>query len=162
MPQYETRTPVIWRLIRRNNPRALLRFESGLGIGLVLVLTTTGRRSGLPRKTPLQYEEIDGVLYVGSARGTQADWYRNLLANPHVQVQIGKEVYAAHADPLRTTPEALDFLRERLRRHPLMIRSMLLLHGMSPWGGEKTLARLAEKVAVVALHDCRRVEGCSA
>ncbi len=158
MPRNGTRIPTIWRLIRRNNPRALRRFESGLGKGLVLVLTTTGRKSGLPRKTPLQYEEIGGVLYVGSARGTQADWYRNLLANPRVQVQIGKEAYAAVADPLRTRQEALDFLRERLRRRPLMIRSMFLLHGMAPWGGEGTLAQLADKVAVIALHDCRRVE----
>ena len=47
----------------------------------VLLLTTIGRKSGLPRATPLQYEEVDGQYRIASARGTEADWYRNILAN---------------------------------------------------------------------------------
>jgi hypothetical protein len=49
-----------------------------LGLGplvgrLVLLLTTTGRKSGLPRVTALQYEEVAGAIYLGSSRGTQAE-----------------------------------------------------------------------------------------
>jgi deazaflavin-dependent oxidoreductase (nitroreductase family) len=43
--------------------------------GLVLLLTTTGRKSGRPRQTRLQYEKEGGVIYVASARGQQADWF---------------------------------------------------------------------------------------
>ena len=55
------------------------RFLYAIGLGpiygrLVLLLTTTGRKSGLHRVTPLQYEEIEGKIYVGAARGQKADW----------------------------------------------------------------------------------------
>ena len=49
-----------------------LLYAAGLGplVGkIILLLTTTGRKSGLKRITPLQYEEIDGKYYLGSARG---------------------------------------------------------------------------------------------
>ena len=147
----------VWRLLRRNNPRAVRAFQSGRGRRLGLVLTTMGRKTGLPRKTPLQYEELDGVIYVGSARGELADWYRNLVADPAVQVQMGSEVFTARAHPLRNPDEILTFLRLRLRRHPWMIRTMLLLHGLPPWAGERDLRRLAERLAVVALRDLHRV-----
>ena len=145
----------VWRLLRRNNPRAVRAFEAGLGRHLGLVLTTTGRRTGLPRKTPLQFEELDSVIYVGSARGEQADWYRNLVAEPAVVVQIGSDSFTARARPLRKPDEILTFLRLRLRRHPWMIRMMLLMHGLPPWSGEQALRRLAERLAVVALRDRR-------
>lgn len=146
-----------WGILRRNNPRAIRAFEAGRGKRLGLVLTTTGRKSGLPRKTPLQYEQLDGEIFVGSARGEQADWYRNLVADPAVQVQMGSEIFTARADPLREPDEILDFLRLRLQRHPLMIRMLLLIHGLPPWAGEQDLRRLAERLAVVALRDLRRV-----
>lgn len=52
------------------------------------VFITTGRRTGLPRDTPLQFEFVDGVLPVASARGTRADWFRDALADPHVRVSL--------------------------------------------------------------------------
>jgi deazaflavin-dependent oxidoreductase (nitroreductase family) len=124
-----------------------------------LVLTTTGRRTGLPRKTPLQYEELDGVIYIGSARGEAADWYRNLLANPAVRVQIGPASYSALAEPLARPAEVLDFLRIRLDRHPFMMRLMLLAHGVPPWAAARGLQRLAERLAAVALRDLRPLDG---
>jgi len=117
------------------------------------VLTTIGRKTGQPRSTPLQYEEFEGVLYVGSARGEQADWYRNLLVQPAVQVQIGELTFTARADPLRGSGQVLEFLRLRLRRHPIMVRMMLLMHGLPPWAEDRQLGKLAKRLAVVALRD---------
>ena len=58
----------LWRLMRIP-PRVAYAIGLGPLIGRhVLLLTTTGRKSGLRRVTPLQYEEIDGVFYIGSAR----------------------------------------------------------------------------------------------
>ena len=68
-----------------------LLYAIGLGpiIGkIILLLTTTGRKSGQKRITPLQYEEIDGKYYLGSARGTKSDWYRNIQADGRVEVQV--------------------------------------------------------------------------
>ena len=156
--QAPPRTPIFWRLLRRNNPNAIRAFQAGRGRRIGLVLTTTGRRTGLPRKTPLQYEELDGVIYIGSARGEAADWYRNLLATPAVRVQIGTASYSARAEPLARPAEVLDFLRLRLERHPFLMRMMLLAHGVPPWAAERGLQRLAERLAAVALRDVRPVD----
>jgi deazaflavin-dependent oxidoreductase (nitroreductase family) len=148
----KTRPSAFWRLLRRNNPRAIRAFQGGRGRRLGLVLTTTGRKTGKPRHTPLQYEEFAGVIYVGSARGEKADWYRNLLVEPEVRLQIGEQIFSAHAEPLCGTEQILDFLRLRLSRHPIMIRLLLLAHGLPPWAGDRELRRLADSLAVVALR----------
>jgi deazaflavin-dependent oxidoreductase (nitroreductase family) len=55
---------------------------------LVLLLTTRGRRTGRLQITPLQYEQVDGTLVVASAHGCASDWFRNALADPHVEVRV--------------------------------------------------------------------------
>ena len=57
----------------------------------VLLLTTTGRKSGQPRTAPLLFiEDGDNVIVVASQGGLPKDplWYRNLQANPECEVQI--------------------------------------------------------------------------
>lgn len=66
----------------------------------LLLLTTTGARSGLARTTPLMYALIDGqLLLIGSNMGAEAqpDWCRNLIVNKEVTIEVGKETYAATA-----------------------------------------------------------------
>ena len=64
----EQKAPVIWRMMRRMNRLAVKRITSGKGAPkVVLLLTTTGRKSGLPRLTPLQFEVVDGEYVLGSA-----------------------------------------------------------------------------------------------
>lgn len=66
----------------------------------LLLLTTTGAKSGLARTTPLMYLMVDGqLLLIGSNMGaeTQPDWCRNLIAHPHVTIEVGKETYDATA-----------------------------------------------------------------
>jgi deazaflavin-dependent oxidoreductase (nitroreductase family) len=68
--------------------------------GPVLVLTTTGRKSGLPRPTALVYMgDGEDVCVVGSLGGMEVepDWSKNLRATPNVTVQIKDRVYAASA-----------------------------------------------------------------
>ena len=68
----------------------------------VLLLTTTGRRSGKAIARPVGYFDLDGVRYViASNGGAPADpaWYRNLLAHPEVTVEVGRERYQAVATP---------------------------------------------------------------
>lgn len=65
-----------------------------------LVLTTTGRRSGQPRRNALIYgREGDDYLVVASRGGDDHDplWYRNLVADSHVQVQVGADRFEATA-----------------------------------------------------------------
>ena len=66
----------------------------------ILLLTTTGRRTGNETTTPLIYEQ-DGDKYVivaskGGAPG-HPGWYRNLAKTPEVVVQVKDEVFKARA-----------------------------------------------------------------
>jgi len=62
----------------------------------VLLLTTTGAKSGQPRLTPLSYFTIDGkMIVVGSKAGadTHPDWVHNLRANPRAHIEVGTDAY---------------------------------------------------------------------
>lgn len=66
----------------------------------LLLLTTTGARSGLRRTTPLMYiREGDRLLVIASNVGapTHPDWYHNLVAHPQVTVEVGNETFDATA-----------------------------------------------------------------
>lgn len=67
----------------------------------VLLLTTTGRRTGEQRTTPLIYQQAgDGAyLIVASNGGEDAApaWYHNLMANPEVGVQVWGDRFTARA-----------------------------------------------------------------
>ncbi|MGW5850982.1 nitroreductase/quinone reductase family protein [Streptomyces sp. NPDC055254] len=69
----------------------------------LILLTTTGARSGKPHTVPLGFVRGDGnrLLVVGSAAGADRHpaWYHNLLARPLVQVETGTEEYEAVAVP---------------------------------------------------------------
>ena len=60
----------------------------------LLLLTTTGAKSGEPRLSPLAYLRIDGkLIIIGSFAGADVNpaWVHNLRANPSAQVEIGAE-----------------------------------------------------------------------
>ncbi|MEZ0051237.1 deazaflavin-dependent oxidoreductase (nitroreductase family) [Mycobacterium sp. MAA66] len=62
----------------------------------LLLLTTRGAKTGLPRLVPLSYLTIDGVIIlVGSLAGADIDpaWAHNLRANPRARVDLGNESY---------------------------------------------------------------------
>ena len=53
-------------------------------------LTTTGRKSGLPREIEIWFGINGNSLYLLSGGGNQSQWVKNLLANPNVTVRIAK------------------------------------------------------------------------
>jgi deazaflavin-dependent oxidoreductase (nitroreductase family) len=65
-----------------------------------LILTTTGRKSGEPRKAPLIYGEHDGDYLVVASKGGAPEppaWYLNLKEQPEVQVRVRDETFTARA-----------------------------------------------------------------
>jgi len=70
----------------------------------MVLLHTTGAKSGLERVNPMMYLEDDGRLYVFASKAgadSDPDWYRNLIANPAVTIEIGPETVAATATPVQ-------------------------------------------------------------
>ncbi len=109
-------------------------------VGLpVLLLTTTGRRSGKPRTVPLTYfEDGDDIVLVASYGGGPSNpgWFLNLEAHPQVTVKIGSEtrpLQARHAtseERARLWPRVVDgyrgyaaYQRRTAREIPLAVLS---------------------------------------
>ncbi len=132
-----------------------LLYAVGLGpmIGrLILLLTTIGRKSGLQRVTPLQYEQIDGKYYLGSARGLQADWVRNIQAQPHVEVRVMKDHFHGHAEVVTNAERIADFVEVRLQRHPFIIGMIMQqVHGLPRRPSREQLLKLAVQEALVVI-----------
>ncbi len=92
--------PAPWTLNRSLFKTPLIWWRMGLGPALgrwMLVLTTWGRRSRLPRHSMLSYTPYGGRVYLISGWGGRSDWYQNITADPHVTVQLGRGAYSALA-----------------------------------------------------------------
>jgi len=73
----------------------------------LILLTTTGAKSGREHVTPLNFSrDGDRVVVIASKGGsaTHPDWYRNIVAHPEVQIEDGTETYRARATTA-TEPE---------------------------------------------------------
>lgn len=69
----------------------------------LLLLTTTGAKSGKPRTHPLMYQREGDRLFVFASKGgapTNPDWYYNLRAHPEATVEVGDQTFQAQAKPV--------------------------------------------------------------
>jgi deazaflavin-dependent oxidoreductase (nitroreductase family) len=126
-------TGIINRLVPQNEVGPVFKwifkapipmYRLGLGWmigGQVLLLTTTGRKSGKPRNTPLEYQfdAQSGRYRVAAGWGGNTDWYRNARADPHVTVQVGRRKFAALAEP-SSDEEVAEYMMAASQRHPRM------------------------------------------
>ena len=65
--------------------------------GSLMILRTTGRSSGIRREAPLGYVIHDGAVYCCAGFGGQTAWYKNLVADPRVEVILPTAAFAGTA-----------------------------------------------------------------
>jgi len=75
--------------------------------GSWLLLRTTGRRTGRKREVALGYAILDGAVYCSAGFGPRTRWYRNLLADPRVEVVLPDVAFAGLAEEV-SDPAELD------------------------------------------------------
>ena len=145
-----------WTKLKNIQKAHRMLYAIGLGplIGwIILLLTTTGRRSGLKRITPVQYELIGSDYYIGAARGLKADWVRNIQNNPQVEVRVGARHFRGTAGVVTDPSRLADFLEVRLERHPRLMSVLLKkTHGLSMPPSRGQLEELAKTEALVIVH----------
>lgn len=113
----------------------ILLFEAGLGFLFgerFLLLRHVGRKSGRPRETVLEvahHDESTGVYQVASGFGSTSDWYRNVLAHPEVEIQVGRRRHAVVARPL-SPEESGEAMVAYWRHHPKAARQLQRLLGL--------------------------------
>ncbi|MEU9115698.1 nitroreductase/quinone reductase family protein [Streptomyces sp. NPDC048483] len=130
--------------------------------GDLLLLTTTGAKSGKEHTVPLAYfRDGDLLLLIASAAGAPQHpaWYHNLLAHPMVRVEVGTEVFAAIAVPaegarrnqlfeqvVRVAPGYADYQRGTTRTLPVVT---LQRSGPEAGEGPREVTHLADKLLEV-------------
>jgi deazaflavin-dependent oxidoreductase (nitroreductase family) len=109
-----TRTlPTLDRAFRiLNRVYVIPAIKAGLGplhanplTGSWMLLRTTGRRSGRPREVALGYAIVDGSVYCSAGFGPRTQWYRNLLADPRVEVVLAGGAFAGMAETVTDEAE---------------------------------------------------------
>lgn len=99
----------------------ILLWRLGLG-GLVgrlfMIMTTTGRKSGQPRRTAIEYHIFQGRKYVLAA-WHKADWYQNLLADPRLTIQTADGVERVKVRRLSDDDE-LTAVYQFVEQNPMM------------------------------------------
>jgi len=96
-------------------------FRLGLGVfvnnpftSYVMVLKTTGRKSGKTRYAPVNYAIANGSIYCVSGWGETSDWYRNLLAHPDIEVILPSGTVYGRASLVTDPLERKQMLRKVL------------------------------------------------
>ena len=125
------------------------------GFGRIMVLTHTGRKSGLRRRTPVNYALVDGEIYCTAGFGKGSDWYRNLMANPTVEVWLPGRPdswRAGVAEDISDSPQRMALLRQVLIASGFAARSL----GIDPV--KESDEQLAQVSADYRLLHIRRLE----
>lgn len=112
MANNSTAENLLRRFFKVLNRYMVLHWRLGMGpignrpdlTGCILVLTHRGRKTGKQRRTPVNYALLAGDYYCVAGFGAVADWYRNLLANPQVEVWAPEGWYAGLAEDVSGWP----------------------------------------------------------
>lgn len=131
-------------------------YKAGLGFllgGRFLMVTHTGRKSGLPRDTVVEvvhHDEAADTYYVCSGFGPNADWYRNIQKTPEVTLHVKSRVF-------RTTARNVDageeerVLAEYAARNPVAWRNLSkAMLGETLSASPEDIRRLAERAPMLA------------
>lgn len=114
----------------------------------VVLLTHTGRKSGLPRQTVLEvvrYDPATGGCIVASGWGNKSDWYQNITANPKIVFQIRSkrsEGIAQRLSPEGAAEELLDYGH----RHPKALRELARFMGYQLDGTDQDIRTLGSMI----------------
>jgi deazaflavin-dependent oxidoreductase (nitroreductase family) len=147
-PSFDRGRPNWWQRLFFKAPIALYRDGPAelMRARCVMLLTTTGRRSGQPRTTGISFMPHDGHYVVFAGWGIRSDWYRNLLANPEVTIKVGRRAMAATAVPVADPARREALMRAMEARSgqcgpPGPIRWLLRRLGIFDYEGDIRLAR---------------------
>jgi deazaflavin-dependent oxidoreductase (nitroreductase family) len=136
---------VLWRL-----PIRLYRMGLGPLLGhRLMLLTHAGRVTGKLRRAVIEVVERDEYGYVAaSAFGPRADWYRNVLADPQVIIQIGGHVLLATATPLGSG-EGAEIMARYAAHNPRTARRLCRLMGFAVDGSSDDFRQVGRHIPFV-------------
>lgn len=134
----------------------VLLYRMGLGwllnAGHIMILTTRGRKTGEPRHVAVEYRTHGSKVFVVSGWGKQPQWYRNVLADPNVTLQMGDKTYAAQALVVDRPGEALRVLHLFRRRAPFFYDALIARMSQADEIDPRTLPDISDRFTMVRLN----------
>ncbi|MHA1143677.1 MAG: nitroreductase family deazaflavin-dependent oxidoreductase [Candidatus Helarchaeota archaeon] len=156
-PEERKKTLKKWKRMNKylTIPFYRIRLLPLFGFGRVfLLLTTIGRKSGKIRRTPLEYHRIDGKIHIFSGRGEEADWLKNLRANPDkVHVRYGFHSFKPKIEIIEDNKEKEKVLHWYVTKHP---KAAKMLFGWDPKRddpGQVDLSSLEDIITIIKLQE---------
>ena len=136
-------------------PIWLYRFHLGGLLGnRFLLLTHTGRKTGQLRQTVIevvQYDEASGTFYVASGWGEKSNWYKNIMTNPNVTIQVKNKIYKAVAE--RVTPEmGGEIMLNYVHRYPFAQRALSRIMKFPLDGSEESMINFGRSIPIIAIR----------
>lgn len=78
----------------------------------IMIVTHTGRKTGLKRRTALNYALVEGEIYFLAGFGMGSDWYRNVLKEPRVDVWLPNGWWSGLVEDVSESRQRLRIMRE--------------------------------------------------
>jgi deazaflavin-dependent oxidoreductase (nitroreductase family) len=156
---------IMTRLVPLEGPGYLMRlvfkmpvFFNRIGLRFlipkhVLIITTTGRVSGKLRQTAVEFwhDPETGCYQIMSGWAGKTDWYRNLQANPHITVQVGKKCFSTQVEPV-PQEKVTQTLIEVTRANPGSLKIWSRWVGHTLDGSEDSLRKAAPYFPMLILR----------
>lgn len=118
-----------------------------------LLLTHTGRKSGLQRQTVVEvvkHEPEHNRFYIASAWGENSDWVKNITVDPSIEVQVGNQGWEMIAERL-TADQGEEVIFDYARRHPSAMMNLARMMGYKLDGSEGDFRELGRLLPIFAL-----------
>jgi len=126
--------------------------------GYMMVLKTTGRKSGKTRYSPVNYAIQNGNVYCLAGWGHIADWYRNMISNPNIEMILPGGAIAGVAEEVSTFPERTTALRKVLKAGGFA--GFML--GVNPYtASDQQLADKTKETPLIRIKPCGIGSGAS-
>lgn len=109
------------RVFHAMNPFMVFMLRIGLGwtmniapsfSGRIMVIKHRGRKSGKEYLTPVNYAKVDGEIYCTAGFGSISDWYKNMLANPSIELWLPEGKRKARAEDVTDSPNRIFLMRQ--------------------------------------------------
>ena len=119
------------------------------GWGQIMVITHTGRKTGVKHRTPVNFAILDGDIYCIVGFGKTADWYRNMLLNPEVETWLPDGWWVGVAEDVSES-----------ENRPEIMRAVVIASGFAgPMFGvdpkvldDEALARITQSYKIVRIR----------
>ena len=140
MPAEQAHHPPGWLTLHVANPITIGLSKLGISVVGSRALEVTGRKSGQPRRTPVNLLEYEGGRYLVAPRG-QTQWVKNVRVNPEAKLIKGRTAETVTLTEITSPEQQVPLLRTYLEKWKWEVGAFF--DGVGPEASDEELAKIA-------------------